>query len=319
MNTPTTRFHFGWQLTGKCNLHCAHCLRQRHDKPPHELSKVERQRILVDYIDFLRECKMTGSIQFSGGNPMLVPDIWDLLKMAGEAKHAGLIENYHILGNPETLNIRNVSLLKEYACDMFFVSLDGAKQETNDTQRGPGNYQAALWAIKAIADTGVRVNIKYTITSRNYLETLDAAELCRKLGACKFVIGSLNQHDDLLDLECLKLTENQETQVSGWIETYNAKLEDKSYEIRWRGTYGRQEKTPPLPPKRENGIGCVVWEDGGVHLRNMHPSPVIGYVPQESFRQIHAKLKLKDDELHTKEQPFTRSSGFSSLPSVQMI
>ncbi len=291
MNTPTTRFHFGWQLTGKCNLRCAHCLRQRHDKPARELSKVERKNILTDYIQFLGEHKMTGSIQFSGGNPMLVPDIWDLLKMAGEAKTEGLIDNYHILGNPETLNKRNVGLLKEYGCDMFFVSLDGVREETNDMQRGPGNYQAALWAIRAIADMGVKVHIKYTITSRNYLEAVGAAELCRELGACKFVIGSLNQHDDLLDLECLRLTKEQEAQVSGRIHAYNAKLEDKSYEIHWRGTYDRQTRMPQHPAVRENQIGCVVWEDGGVHRRNMHPSPIIGYVPQESFRQIHEKVE----------------------------
>jgi MoaA/NifB/PqqE/SkfB family radical SAM enzyme len=307
MNPPITRFHFGWQLTGKCNLHCPHCLRQRHDKPPQELSKAEHRLILADYINFLRERKMTGSIQFSGGNPMLLPNIWELLKMAGEAKKEGVIDNYHILGNPETLNERNVGLLKKYACDMFFVSLDGAEERTNDTQRGAGNYRAALWAIQAISETGVKVNIKYTITNRNYLETVEAAELCRKLGACKFVIGSLNQHDDLLELENLKLTEQQETRVSERIDVYNSTLEDKSYEIRWRGTFDRQKQTPPHPPARRNGIGCVVWEDGGVHRRNMHPSPVIGTVPKESFRQIYEKLmKLKDEETKTLSQPESR-------------
>lgn len=60
------KFKMMWQLTGLCNLHCKHCLRQRWDKPINELSDELTIQFFNDYINLHKKYNSSFSMTFSG-------------------------------------------------------------------------------------------------------------------------------------------------------------------------------------------------------------------------------------------------------------
>jgi MoaA/NifB/PqqE/SkfB family radical SAM enzyme len=158
------RHHLGWQITGKCNRCCRYCLRRRTDKPTFELGEEDCARIIESYLDFVVNNGMVASIMFSGGNPMLRPDLPSLLRKTLQAREQGIVDHTSILANPETLDTKAVANIAECKVDLVFISLDGRK-ENSDRMRGPGSFDAGVAAIKNLSEAGVNVNVKYTLTT----------------------------------------------------------------------------------------------------------------------------------------------------------
>src|SRR5215207_7863825 len=80
---PPLRLVF-WETTTGCNLACVHC---RRLDVSYELSK--RDMTTPQSLEFIRSLPQTGKpiLVFSGGEPLMRPDIWDL---AIEARRVGL-------------------------------------------------------------------------------------------------------------------------------------------------------------------------------------------------------------------------------------
>lgn len=310
------RHHLGWQITGKCNRYCRYCLRLRADKPTFELGEEDCARILESYLDFVAGNGMEASIQFSGGNPMLRPDLPSLLRRTIRAKNEGILGHTTILANPETLDGEAIANIAECKVDVIFISLDGRK-ENNDYMRGPGSFDAAVAAIKNLSDAGVTVHVKYTLSRRNVHDVQYTRDLTLSLGAKHMAIGILSQPNTAGDLSDLTLTPNEYREylldTLRHIESLpqEQRAESQVYMRFHRGLYallfcelGRYEEFqefvresqthPGFPHGRMRGFGrrrgmFVVWEDGGVHASNANAQPPLGQVPQESFQTIHQR------------------------------
>ena len=67
-----------WEVTRACNLACKHCRAEAHPEPyPGELSNAQAKRLIDSFPE-------TGNpiIIFTGGEPLLRPDIFDLVRHA---------------------------------------------------------------------------------------------------------------------------------------------------------------------------------------------------------------------------------------------
>jgi len=88
----------------------------------------------TELVSSLRPCV----VQMSGGEPLLRPDVADIVK-AIKKHHNGLI--YVILvTNGSLLNKENYSELKEAGVDRFSVSLDFPNEKHDEFRRRPGLY-----------------------------------------------------------------------------------------------------------------------------------------------------------------------------------
>ncbi|MEZ4588361.1 MAG: radical SAM protein [Gemmatimonadales bacterium] len=147
-----------WNVTRRCNLHCGHCYADSHDRDyPGELSTVEGERLLGDLAEF-----GVPTVLFSGGEPLLRPDLLELAQMARQ------------LGMRTVLSTNGTRIDASAAADIAAagfsyagVSLDGIGA-LNDKVRGSrGAFEAALGGIRATRDAGMRTGIRFTVHAGN--------------------------------------------------------------------------------------------------------------------------------------------------------
>jgi len=150
-----------WNCTRTCNLRCVHCYMDSEAKKyAGEMSTAEAKQM----IDDLAEMKVP-VLLFSGGEPLLRPDIFELAEYTG-AK--GIRPTFSTNG---TLITREVAQrIKDIGVGYVGISLDGLR-EVNDKFRGKaGAFQAAMTGIQNCVAVGQRVGLRFTINSHNLAE-----------------------------------------------------------------------------------------------------------------------------------------------------
>lgn len=148
-----------WNCTKTCNLKCVHCYaRSEAIKYQNELSHEEG----IALIDQLAEFKVP-VILFSGGEPLLRPDFFELANYAASKGIRPTISTNGTCITPEV-----AEKLKAMGVGYVGISLDG-NEETHDKFRGhKGAYQLALRGIRNCVATGQKVGLRFTITKDNF-------------------------------------------------------------------------------------------------------------------------------------------------------
>ncbi|MEO0293445.1 MAG: radical SAM protein [candidate division WOR-3 bacterium] len=172
-----------WNFTNKCNLLCKHCyqsaihLREKNKKE--ELTLSER----LEIVEKIGERNIP-SLFFSGGEPLIDKDFWEVAK---KAKEKGL---YLSIATNGTLIDRNMAKkIAELEIGYVQVSIDGASPEKHDKIRGiPGMWERAIKGIKNLIDAGVTTCIAYTHMKENHNEIKGIFKLREELGAYKVVV-----------------------------------------------------------------------------------------------------------------------------------
>ncbi len=146
-------------LTRSCNLRCPQCYVSAGPPLPDELDAPGWHRALDRYVEFNQG---PGSVCFSGGEPLLRPDLWDI---AAHAKKQGhylmLLTNGTLIESQETAH-RLGRLF-----DLVQCSLDGATDVVHDASRGAGSLQRVLRALHLLQDAGVRLRLTVTFMPHN--------------------------------------------------------------------------------------------------------------------------------------------------------
>jgi Fe-coproporphyrin III synthase len=162
-----------WNCTRKCNLHCVHCYGSAGDKDPAEILTTEQAKSFIhDLADF-----GVPVILFSGGEPLLRQDIFELAHFAGElGLRTALSTNGTLITEAEAKKIKNAGFAE------VGISLDGIGAK-NDRFRGKkGAYEAALRGIRNSISLGLRVSLRLTITVSNYMEIPAVFDLMEQEG-----------------------------------------------------------------------------------------------------------------------------------------
>jgi len=131
MNEPAAKprksCHLAWHVTQRCNRSCLHCLRRTPGQAQTDLPHDACVEILESFIRFAKETDRDARVEFSGGNPLVREDFFDLLRRVHAHKRAGIVKHIQILGNPETLDDASVAALKEAGLrDSVKVMVGGA-------------------------------------------------------------------------------------------------------------------------------------------------------------------------------------------------
>ncbi len=147
-----------WNVTRRCNLRCIHCYASsKNIEYSDELSTKEGYSLIDDLARF-----DTPVILFSGGEPLMRPDLLDLARYATKSGIRAVISTNG------TLISRDVARdLKKVGLSYIGVSLDGLKT-VNDKFRGvEGSYDRALEGIRNCQEEGIKVGLRFTINKKN--------------------------------------------------------------------------------------------------------------------------------------------------------
>jgi len=147
-----------WNITRACNLKCVHCYNDSGAcKASDEISTAEARGVLDDLVQF-----GVPSVLFSGGEPLMRPDLFELIAYAVERGVRAVISTNGTLIKPET-----AKQMKERGVSYVGISLDGIGP-VNDEFRGvTGAFERAVEGIKNCQDAGVRIGLRLTLTKKN--------------------------------------------------------------------------------------------------------------------------------------------------------
>jgi radical SAM protein with 4Fe4S-binding SPASM domain len=123
-------------------------------------------------------------ILFTGGEPLMRADIWDL---ADHAKNRGLKMALSTNGTLITPEIAR--RIKDSGIEYAGISLDGAIAETHDRFRNsPGAFENTIKAFTACKEAGLRCGVRVTLTRENCGELEALVDLALSLGASRFCL-----------------------------------------------------------------------------------------------------------------------------------
>lgn len=171
-----------WNLTRRCNLRCRHCYTSSADVEfPGELTREQAMAVLDDLGAF-----GIPALILSGGEPLARRDFFDI---AARARELGLF--LALSTNGTQVVGENADRVAALGFDYVGISLDGIGA-TNDWFRGHrGAFEAALEGVRACKRRGVKVGLRFTITSDNAHQLPDLLALCDREGVDKFYLSHL--------------------------------------------------------------------------------------------------------------------------------
>jgi AdoMet-dependent heme synthase len=104
----------------------------------------------------------TPLVVFTGGEPLLRPDLLELVRHCQAIKlKTGLATNGSLLTKEKAGQLKNAGL------ELFHFSLDGASDEIHRAYRGEGNFAQVLSGIDTVLSKGAYVIIQSILTSKN--------------------------------------------------------------------------------------------------------------------------------------------------------
>jgi Fe-coproporphyrin III synthase len=150
-----------WNCTRTCNLNCIHCYMES-DATEHsgELSTAEAKTFISELAAF-----KVPVILFSGGEPLVRPDFFDLTKYAIDLGIRVTISTNGTLIDQET-----AELIKKLGVGYVGISLDGKREKNDRFRKMKGAFDAALQGIRNCRQVGQKVGLRFTINRHNYSE-----------------------------------------------------------------------------------------------------------------------------------------------------
>jgi Fe-coproporphyrin III synthase len=171
-----------WNVTRRCNLHCGHCYSNSFDREyPAELTYAEGRRLLEDLAMF-----GVPTLLFSGGEPLLRPDLLDLAAVARELGMRTVLST-----NGTRIDAVTVKAIAAAGFSYVGVSIDGIGA-LNDKVRGShGAFDSALAGIRAARRAGLRTGIRFTVHALNRDQLGPVFELAEAEGVDRLCVYHL--------------------------------------------------------------------------------------------------------------------------------
>jgi MoaA/NifB/PqqE/SkfB family radical SAM enzyme/SAM-dependent methyltransferase len=173
---PVKLNEFWIHTNNSCNLTCTHCLVSSHPGGDPGLSTQNLMKVI-------NEAYQLGArrFYFTGGEPFLRKDIFDLIEHITQNKKAELI----ILTNATLFQDGRLKRLNEVDRDKVFlqVSLDGSTKHFNDPIRGDGTFAKITEGLRLVSDLGFHTSLTAVVTNENFQDISGLPFLAKSLGA----------------------------------------------------------------------------------------------------------------------------------------
>ncbi|MFA4817498.1 MAG: radical SAM protein [Parcubacteria group bacterium] len=286
-------FSLQWHLTDACPNHCSHCYITADMRAKRKLSLNQLCVIATDFFESFRDLNLMRSISFTGGDPLLHPYFWKILRFVRERGGSDLEIN--ILGTPTLLTRKTVVQLEEQGVRHYQLSLDGMKN-THDFFRGKGSFSETVKALKMLSKTAIKPIVQSTVSKINFGEMPEIADVAIDNGAALWDFSRF-----------VPTKENIKAAMFNPLE-YRLFLEGmKEHYLKSGYKYNVGRKDPLWillePPEKHEECGCgesqtvsggctigslafSILPDGKVMGCRRHLGSTIGVVPEEKFEDI---------------------------------
>ncbi|MDL2313860.1 heme b synthase [Desulfovibrio sp. OttesenSCG-928-C14] len=205
--TPKLRL-VAWEVTRSCNLACKHCRAEAHPEPyPGELSNAEAKALIDTF-------PQTGNpiIIFTGGEPLLRPDIFDLVSYAN-----GLGLRCVMAPNGTLITPEIAAKMKDSGIQRCSISIDGVEAAPHDAFRGmPGAFAASMRGISYLKDAGIEFQLNTTVTKDNLHSFKEIFKLADSLGAAAWHIFLLVPMGRGAEIKDQVITAEEYEEVLNW-------------------------------------------------------------------------------------------------------
>lgn len=172
--SPVCRL-IAWEVTRSCNLACKHCRAEAHLEPyPGEFSTRDAKALIDTFPDVGDPI-----IIFTGGEPLLRPDIFELVRYATTKDLRCVMAVSGTLVTADTAR-----QIKEAGIQRVSISLDGPDAASHDAFRGvDGAFAGAMAGIQHLKAAGLPFQINTTVTRGNLGQFKNIFRLAEDLGA----------------------------------------------------------------------------------------------------------------------------------------
>ncbi len=287
-----------WNVGRRCNLRCVHCYsHSRNIDYSGELTHEEGIRLIDDLADF-----GVPVLLFSGGEPLMRPDILELIARARQKGLRAVVST-----NGTLIDAEMAAKLNDVDLSYVGVSLDGLR-ETNDRFRGiPGAFDMALSGIRTCMKAGIKVGLRFTINRRNCQDIEGIFDLIEREGiprVCFYHLvytgrGSKLVKEDLTH-EATRNTVDLLMDRTKALHDKGRPIECLTVDNHCDGPYvylrvlrEEPERAPSVLELLEmnggnssgRGIGCVSW-DGAVHFDQFWRNYSPGNVRDRPFSEV---------------------------------
>jgi 12,18-didecarboxysiroheme deacetylase len=307
-----------WNITRACNLNCVHCYAHATERAfERELSTGEAITVLDDLAQF-----GVPVVLFSGGEPLVRPDLIDLASYAVKKGMRAVIST-----NGTLITKEKAKELKKIGLSYVGVSLDGMEEVNDRFRKKKGAFKAAMNGIKNCLEVGLKVGLRFTISKLNKDQVEPVFDLLEEMNiprACFYHLVYAGRGSELIDQD-LSHTETRE--VVDLIIDRTKDLHDRgkpkeilTVDNHADGPYVYQRLLKENSPRSEEvlellkmnegnssgrGIGCISW-DGSVHADQFWRHHSFGNALEKPFSKIWIDLsdplmkKLKDKKEYVK-------------------
>jgi len=145
-----------WIITSKCNLNCLHCYASLY-RGELELDF----NSIVKIIDGAVEAGVE-HINFTGGDPILRSDIFDILKYCVDVGvEPSLFTNLTLINDEMALKLSKLDVY-------VLTSIDGFSKETYEGIRGLSTWERFIDGVRRIISHGIEVHVNISVNALNY-------------------------------------------------------------------------------------------------------------------------------------------------------
>lgn len=166
-----------WDITEKCNLKCLHCYQGEPES--RDISTKE----CIDIIDKLK-AKDVLALDFSGGEPLLREDIFEILDYANQKEFYTTLRS-----NGTTITTDIARKIKKVGVDEVIVSLDGAKAETHNKRRGKNSFEKTVMGLENLSAESIETIVNFSYNKDNITDVDELLRLCKSFNVSRVNIS----------------------------------------------------------------------------------------------------------------------------------
>jgi AdoMet-dependent heme synthase len=175
-------FTIAWEVTRACAYACVHCRADAlHQRDPRELSTAEALAL----IDRLAAFGNSPILIFTGGDPMMRPDLFELIAYANErGLRCSLTPTATALPTKERLEKARYAGIRRVA-----LSLDAPRPEIHDDFRQvKGSWQRTMETLHRAQSVGLSVQVNTTVAKHNVDILHEMVPFIQEVGAVQWSV-----------------------------------------------------------------------------------------------------------------------------------
>ena len=303
-----------FNCTARCNLRCLHCYSSSDPTCARDELSTEQAKAFLAQLPAAN----VPVVLFSGGEPLLREDLFELMAEARRLKLRTVISTNGTLITPDV-----AQRLAQTELSYVGISLDGQEPFHDKFRQVPGSFRKAIQGMENCRAAGLRTGLRFTITKANSPQVLPIFDIAVETGIRRICFYHLIPSGRASDLNEQAPAPKQSRMTVATIVDETREMADKGLvdEVLTVGNHAdvpyvlvrmRRENHPGFEQARQlllsNGgnrvgekIACISW-DGTVYADQFWRNYPLGNVTKRPFAEIWSdetdpvlhKLRHKD-------------------------